>query len=97
MPPTASVLRNGIGVQVTSDDLFMGDRMMLRLGERASTDGVIQTGHTILRLSTITGETVHAEAINGGGVIEVEITVQALTSSLARIAHIIEVGWSDDP
>ncbi|ONI92235.1 cadmium-translocating P-type ATPase [Saccharothrix sp. ALI-22-I] len=100
VPPTASVLRDGVEVQVAPDELVLGDRMVLRPGERAATDGVIRTGHTNLDLSAITGEsvpveagpgdTVHAGAINGGGAIEVEVTARASDSSLARIVHIVE-------
>ncbi len=100
VPPTASVLRDGTEVQVAPDDLALGDRMLLRPGERAATDGVIRTGHTSLDLSAITGESVpveagpgdvvHAGAINGGGAIEVEVTARASDSSLARIVHIVE-------
>ena len=100
VPPTASVLRDGVEVQVAPDELALGDRMLLRPGARAATDGVIRSGHTSLDLSAITGESVpveagpgavvHAGAINGGGAIEVEVTALASDSSLARIVHIVE-------
>ncbi|WP_246037623.1 heavy metal translocating P-type ATPase [Saccharothrix texasensis] len=100
VPPTASVLRDGVEVQLAPDDIVVGDRMVLRPGERAATDGVIWAGRTNLDLSAITGESmpveagagdvVHAGAINGGGAIEVEVTARASDSSLARIVHIVE-------
>jgi Cd2+/Zn2+-exporting ATPase/cation-transporting ATPase G len=100
VPPTAAVLRDGTEVQVAPDDLVIGDRMLLRPGERAATDGVIRSGRTSLDLSAITGESVpveagpgdsvHAGAINGGGAVEVDVTALASDSSLARIVHIVE-------
>ncbi|WHT23384.1 cation-translocating P-type ATPase [Crossiella sp. CA-258035] len=100
VPPTASVLREGTEIQVAPDELVLGDRMLLRPGARAATDGVIRAGRTSLDLSAITGESVpveaglgdvvHAGAINGGGAIEVEVTALAADSSLARIVHIVE-------
>jgi Cd2+/Zn2+-exporting ATPase/cation-transporting ATPase G len=100
VPPTASVLRDGTELQVAPDELVVGDRMVLRPGERAATDGIIRVGHTNLDLSAITGESVpveaspgdavHAGAINGGGAIEVEVTARASDSSLARTVHIVE-------
>ncbi|QUH02133.1 cadmium-translocating P-type ATPase [Saccharopolyspora erythraea] len=100
VPPTATVLRDGGEQQVAPDDLAVGDRMVLRPGERAATDGVLHSGRTSLDLSAITGEsvpveagpgdTVHAGAINGGGAIEVDVTAPASDSSLARIVHIVE-------
>ncbi|MDX8053675.1 cation-translocating P-type ATPase [Lentzea sp. BCCO 10_0798] len=100
VPPTASVLREGTELQVAPDELVVSDRMVLRPGERAATDGIIRSGHTNLDLSAITGESVpveagpgnavYAGAINGGGAIEVEVTARASDSSLARIVHIVE-------
>ncbi|SEL93372.1 heavy metal translocating P-type ATPase [Rhodococcus maanshanensis] len=100
VPPTATVLRAGRETTVAPDDLALGDRMLLRPGERAATDGVIRVGRTSLDLSAITGESVpveagpgdelYAGAINGGGAIEVEVTAVAADSSLARIVHIVE-------
>jgi cation-transporting ATPase G len=100
VPPTATVLRGGGEESVAPDELVIGDRMLLRPGQRAATDGVIRTGRTLLDLSAITGESVpieagpgddvHAGAINGGGAIEIEVTTPAADSSLARIVHIVE-------
>ena len=100
VPPTVSVLRGGREVTIAPDELVVGDRMLVRPGERAATDGTIATGTTSLDLSAITGESVpveagpgdqlHAGAINGGGAIEVDVTARASDSSLARIVHIVE-------
>ncbi|APU15414.1 MULTISPECIES: heavy metal translocating P-type ATPase [Actinoalloteichus] len=100
VPPTASVLRDGAESRVAPGDLVVGDRLLLRPGERAATDGVVRTGRTTLDLSAITGESmpveagpgavVHAGAINGGGAIEVDVTARTSDSSLARIVHIVE-------
>ncbi|SDI54543.1 cation-transporting ATPase G [Rhodococcus triatomae] len=100
VPPVATVARGGAEVSVPPDELRIGDRMLLRPGKRAATDGMIRAGRTSLDLSAITGESVpveagpgdevHAGAINGGGAIEVEVTARAADSSLARIVHIVE-------
>ncbi|WP_394618724.1 heavy metal translocating P-type ATPase [Lentzea sp. JNUCC 0626] len=100
VPPTAAVVRDGVEQRVAPGELVVGDRMVLRPGERAATDGVITAGHTSLDLSAITGESVpveagagavvHAGAINGGGAIEVRVTALTSGSSLARIVHIVE-------
>ena len=100
VPPTASVIRGGLEVTVSPDELIFGDVMVVRPGERASTDGTITAGTTSVDLSAITGESVpveagpgdllYAGAINGGGAIEVRVTARAADSSLARIVHIVE-------
>ncbi|WP_424809453.1 heavy metal translocating P-type ATPase [Rhodococcus sp. 27YEA15] len=100
VPPTVSVLRHGHETVITPDELTVGERMVVRPGGRAATDGIIRAGYTSLNLSAITGESVpveagpgtvvHAGAINGGGAIEIEVTARATDSSLARIVHIVE-------
>ncbi|GFJ93479.1 hypothetical protein Prum_071210 [Phytohabitans rumicis] len=100
VPRTATVLRSGAEILVDPQQLRVGDVLVLRPGERAATDGVLRSGRTVLDLSAITGESVpveasagdvvYAGAINGGGVVEVEVTAVAADSSLARIVHIVE-------
>ncbi len=100
VPPTASVIRDGREQTVAPSDLVIGDVLVLRPGERAATDAVISSGHTILDLSAITGESVpveagpgsavYAGAINGGGAVDATVTAGASDSSLARVVHLVE-------
>ncbi|WP_372492985.1 heavy metal translocating P-type ATPase [Actinoalloteichus caeruleus] len=100
VPPNVTVLRDGVQVAVPPEQIAVGEVMLVRPGERAATDGIVRSGRTTLDLSAITGESmpveagpgtpVHAGAINGGGAVEVEVTVPASDSSLARIVHIVE-------
>ena len=100
VPERVTVRRSGGEVQVGPDELEVGDVMLVRPGERLATDGVVRRGHSTLDLSAITGESVPVEvddgtevfaaSINGGGVLEVEVTARAGESSLARVVHIVE-------
>ncbi|CAJ1506328.1 heavy metal translocating P-type ATPase [[Mycobacterium] kokjensenii] len=100
VPDQATVIRDGTETVVATDDLRIGDQMIVKPGERLATDGVIRAGHTALDLSAITGESVPVEAgpgeevfagaINGTGVLQVEVTATAANNSLARIVHIVE-------
>ena len=100
VPRQATVLRDGVEVVVDPDELVVGDLMVVKPGERLATDGVIRTGRTALDTSAITGESmpievgpsseVYAGAINGTGILEVEVTSTADNNSLARIVHIVE-------
>ncbi len=100
VPDEATVLRGGAETTVAPSELHLGDRMVVKPGERIATDGVIRTGHTALDLSAITGESVPLEAspgldvfagaINGTGVLEVEVAATAEDNSLARIVAIVE-------
>jgi heavy metal translocating P-type ATPase len=100
VPRKASVMRGGTEITLAPGDLVVGDLMVMRPGERAATDGIVRSGRTSLDLSAITGESVpveagpgsevYAGAINGGGVIDVEVITVAADSSLARIVHVVE-------
>ncbi|CAM4339368.1 cation-translocating P-type ATPase [Nocardia ninae] len=100
VPEQATVLRDGTETTVTPVQLRVGDRMLVKPGERIATDGVIAEGRTALDVSAITGESVPVEAapgdevfagsINGNGVLEVEVTTTTADNSLARIVRIVE-------
>ncbi|WP_456300907.1 P-type ATPase, partial [Kocuria rosea] len=68
VPDQATVLRNGVQVTVSPDELVPGDRMVVRPGERVATDGRILTGRTSLDTSALTGESVPVEAGPGAEV-----------------------------
>ncbi|MBF6439584.1 heavy metal translocating P-type ATPase [Nocardia cyriacigeorgica] len=100
VPDRATVLRDGSETVVAPAELRVGDRMLVRPGERVATDGVIAEGRSALDVSAITGESVPVEAgpggevfagsINGTGALEVQVTTTAEDNSLARIVRIVE-------
>ncbi|MDN4519642.1 cation-translocating P-type ATPase [Mycolicibacterium austroafricanum] len=104
VPDEATVLRDGTEKTVAPADLRIGDRMLVKPGERVATDGIVRLGRTALDVSAITGESVPVEAgpgdevfagsINGTGVLEVEVTTTAEDNSLARIVRIVEAEQS---
>jgi cation-transporting P-type ATPase G len=100
VPELVTVHRDGSETEVTPAELRVGDVMIVRPGERIATDGRIRSGRSALDLSAITGESVPVEAgsgddvlaaaINGGGVLEIDVTATTDDSSLARVVHIVE-------
>jgi cation-transporting ATPase G len=104
VPDEATVLRDGGEKSVAPADLRIGDRMLVKPGERVATDGIVRQGRTALDVSAITGESVPVEAgpgdevfagsINGTGALEVEVTTTAEDNSLARIVRIVEAEQS---
>lgn len=99
-PPEATVLRDGKQVMVGAAELQPGHLLLVRPGERIATDGVVRSGHSSVDNSAITGESVPVEvvpgndvfaaAINGNGVLEIEVTASTQDNSLARIVRIVE-------
>lgn len=99
--PARVTVRRGDGeVEIEPGSLAIGDVMIVGPGERVATDGVIRRGRSSLDLSAITGESVPVEchpgglvmaaSINGGGVLDIEVSAPTADSSLARIVHIVE-------
>lgn len=51
-PEQATVLRDGTEMVISPADLRVGDRMLLRPGERIATDGIIRTGRSTVDTSS---------------------------------------------
>jgi cation-transporting ATPase G len=100
VPPTALVRRGGVEVVVPAADLEVGDRLIVRPGERVATDAVVVLGRSSIDVSAITGESipvevvpgdpVYAGAVNGSAALEVEATATAADNTLARIVGLVE-------
>ncbi|MCC8930763.1 DUF3703 domain-containing protein [Rhodococcus sp. I2R] len=99
VPDTATVRRGGREQTVAPAQLWLGETMIVKPGERLATDGIIRSGRTALDTSAITGESMPVEAgpgaevfagsINGTGALEVEVTAGAEDNSLAKIVRIV--------
>ena len=100
VPSRATVIRDRREQSVAPEELAIGDRLLVKPGERVATDGVIRAGRSALDFSAITGESVPVErgpgqevfaaAINGGAALEVQVTARTADNSLARIVQIVE-------
>ena len=100
VPERVLVRRDNGEVELDPAELQVGDMMVVRPGERLATDGVVRRGRSTLDISAITGESVPVEvdpgsavfaaSINGGGVLDVEVTARTSESSLAKVVHIVE-------
>ncbi|WP_269809957.1 heavy metal translocating P-type ATPase [Kineosporia rhizophila] len=100
VPDEALVLRGGSTVTVRPEDLKVSDLLLVRPGARIATDGTVRSGHSAVDTSAVTGESIPVETgpgaevfagtINGGGVLEIEVTATTANNSLARVVHIVE-------
>lgn len=99
-PDFANVERDGGLVQMSPDEVAVGDVIVVKPGERVPIDGVILEGATQLDTAALTGESVprHAEAgdevisgcINMTGVLRVRTTKPFGESTVSRILELVE-------
>ncbi|MDX3236407.1 heavy metal translocating P-type ATPase [Streptomyces sp. ME03-5709C] len=94
------VLRGGREVRVPTSELAVGDRFVVRPGEKIATDGVVREGTSAVDASMLTGESVPVEVgpgeavtgatVNSGGRLVVEATRVGADTQLARMARLVE-------
>jgi Cu+-exporting ATPase len=95
----ARVLRDGGEVVVPVDELAVGDRFVVRPGEKIATDGVVEEGFAAVDQSMLTGESVPVEVgpgadvagatINTSGRLLVRATKVGGETALAQIARLV--------
>ncbi|MCQ4042316.1 heavy metal translocating P-type ATPase [Streptomyces rubrisoli] len=95
-----AVLRGDREVRVPVAELAVGDRFVVRPGEKIATDGVVVDGTSAVDASMLTGESVPVEVapgatvagatVNAGGRIVVEATRIGADTQLARMARLVE-------
>jgi Cu+-exporting ATPase len=64
----ARVLRDGRELLLPSDELEVGDRFVVRPGEKIATDGIVEEGDSAIDQSMLTGESVPVEVLPGSSV-----------------------------
>jgi len=95
-----AVLRDGVEVRVPIEELVVGDRFVVRPGEKVATDGVVADGTSAIDASLLTGESVPVEVgpgdavagatVNAGGRLVVTATRVGADTALAQIATLVQ-------
>jgi len=99
-PKVARVLRDGLEVDMPSDEVEVGDLILVRPGESIPVDGIVVEGYSAVDESMITGEsipiekTVGAKVIGGtmnrSGALRFEATQVGKDTALAQIIRLVE-------
>ena len=99
-PATARVRRDGAEQAVAVETLRVGDLVVVRPGERVPADGAVREGTSELDEALITGESlpvakapgapVTGGALNGTGLLVIEVTAVGAETVLARIIRLVE-------
>ena len=94
-----AVLRDGAEVRVPIASLAVGDRFVVRPGEKIATDGIVEEGSSAIDASLLTGESVPVEVapgdtvtgatVNAGGRLVVRATRVGADTALAQIARLV--------
>jgi len=97
---TARVIRNQEEMDIPIEDVVVGDRILVRPGERIPVDGIISTGHSAVDESMLTGESVPVDkdvghevigaTINKTGTFTLEATKVGRDTVLAQIIQLVE-------
>ena len=99
-PDTARVRRDGVEREIALAAVVPGDLAVVRPGERIPADGTVRAGQSQVDESLLTGESlpvpkapgarVTGGAINGEGLLEVEVTAVGAQTVLSRIIRMVE-------
>ena len=99
-PPTALVIRDGQPAEIPTDQVVVGDLLLVRPGAKVAADGVVEDGESDLDESTVTGESlpVHkgpgddvvGATINTTGVLRIRATRVGADTALAQIVKLVQ-------
>ncbi|MBI4020025.1 MAG: copper-translocating P-type ATPase [Candidatus Aenigmarchaeota archaeon] len=99
-PKKAKVIRNGKEIQIPSEEIQVGDTIIVRPGEKIPTDGSVIDGHSSVDESMITGESIPVEknkgdtvigaTINKNGMLKVKAAKVGKDTVLSQIISLVE-------
>lgn len=92
--------KEGNSIQVSPDDVKIGDIIIIKNGEKIPLDGVVTNGTAMLNTSAITGESklyevkendeVLSGSVNQSGLIEVEVKKEYKNSTVSKILELVQ-------
>ncbi len=99
-PPSATVKRDGKQVELLTEEINVGDILLIKPGEKIAMDGEVLTGASTINQAAITGESVpvlkqqgdevFAGTLNEEGALEVTVTKLVGDTAIAKIIHLVE-------
>ena len=99
-PKTAHVMRDEVEMDIPTDEVIIGDLVLVRPGEKIPVDGVVIEGHSSVDESMLTGESMPVEkkagepligaTINKLGFLKFEATKVGKETALSQIIRLVE-------
>lgn len=106
-PDRARVMVQGQEQMVATQQLRVGDRILIKPGELVPTDGLIQEGYSAVNQAPLTGESIPVEkaigdevfagTINGNGALTVELHKPPESSLIQRVIRLVEQAKTSAP
>ncbi|MGB3767612.1 MAG: heavy metal translocating P-type ATPase [Phormidesmis sp.] len=106
-PDTARMLCAGQEETVATQQLQVGDRILIKPGELIPTDGIVKEGSSTVNQAPITGESVPVEkalgdeafagTINGSGALVLELHKSPESSLIQRVIRLVEEAKTTQP
>ena len=98
-PQKASVLRDGTVICVAVEEVKMGEKIVVKPGEKIPLDGVVMSGTSAVNQAAITGESlpvdkvvgdgVFAGTLNAEGALEIEVQKESGDTTLAKMVELV--------
>lgn len=99
-PDTAVVIRDGKEIEVSPEDVAVGEIIIVKAGEKIPLDGVVVSGYTLVDTSALTGESLPQDkqtgdnvvsgSVNLNGVIEIKTVSEFGESTVSKILELVE-------
>jgi heavy metal translocating P-type ATPase len=100
LPATATVRRNDLWQDVETDEITVGEIVLVKPGARIPVDGAVVGGHSFVDQATITGESmpveksngtsVYAGTINQSGALEIRVDRMGRDTTFGKIIEAVE-------
>ena len=106
-PDKASVIRNGIAVEISASDIVPGDILVIKAGQSIPVDGVVVEGESAVDESALTGESIPvlktvgdsviSASLNTTGFLKVRATKVGADTTLSQIIDLVENAGAGKP
>jgi len=107
IPPLAHLLKDGSVVDVKTNELKIGDKILVKPGEKIPIDGIVIEGESLVNESMITGESrpinkakddkVIGGTLNQDGSLTIEVTKTGSNTAISQIMKMIREAQSSKP
>lgn len=99
-PKTAIVIRNKKEIELNTDEIIIGDIILIKPGQNIPVDGIVIEGESSIDQSSITGESIPVEknigdevisgTINKNGSLKIKATKVGNNTTLSQIIQLVE-------